>query len=323
MNISIYLGSRCNCNCKYCHRQQNDNEHTHVGKKLKQLLLKNKDNNLCVSFYGGEPTLYMKQVEEIVNLVPTSKFIITTNGTTIDRYTDFFNKHNFKVIISYDGENGIRNFDPFSHRIMCNNVSISSVLYHNHCSLKQLYKNINAAEQKCLHTLNSPPHIVHVTCTSNIKYGLSINEVYTLIHEEQNIIHDTIEDFKDYGILRKCGLPLVDKWMKYIEHNYTQEENYCCNRNSIKTDLSGNIWDCLYIREHNTAIGVVTSTCRHCNIRKYCGCACVHSIEHNIECIYYRRMITWFLHEYKRYKEEVDEIIRISKCNEFESSGWC
>lgn len=323
MNISIYLGSMCNCNCKYCHRQPSDDEPMHVEEKLKQLLLENKDSNLCVSFYGGEPTLYMKQIKEIVDLVPASKFIITTNGTSLDTYTDFFNQHNFKVVISYDGEDGVRDFDPFSHRIMCNKVSVSSVLYHNHCSLKQLYRNLSMAEQKCLHTLNSPPHIVHVTYAGNIKYGLSISEVYTLVREEQNMIHDAIVDFKDYGILRKCGLPLIDKWVKYIQHDYTEEETYCRNKDSIKTDLSGNIWDCLYIRKPDTKIREVTSSCCRCQVRRYCGCACIYSIQHDIECLYYRRMITWFLQEYKRYMEEVDEIIRISKCNEFENASWC
>lgn len=323
MNISIYLGSRCNCECEYCHRQYSKLEPAYVGDKLKKILLDNKDNDLCVSFYGGEPTLYMKHIKEIVELIPDAKFIITTNGTTLDKYTEFFNQHKFKIVISYDGEHGVRGVDPFTNRINCNDVSVSSVLYHNHCSLKQLYSDINKKEQQCMHTLNSPPHIVHATRYDNVKYSLSIKEIYTLICEEQEMIHDTIIDFRLYGVLNKHGLALVDKWFKYINHNYNNDETYCCNKDSIKVDLFGDVWDCLYMRVHHPTPPYSNSRCDHCNIRKYCGCACIYSVCKDVECVYYRRMITWFLKEYEKYKEEIDEIIRISKCNEFESTSWC
>ena len=32
-------------------------------------------------------------------------------------------------------------------------------------------ENINKKEQQCMHTLNSPPHIVHATRYDNVKYS--------------------------------------------------------------------------------------------------------------------------------------------------------
>lgn len=323
MNISIYLGSRCNKYCKYCHRQYSDLEPVHVGDKLKKLLLEYKDDDLCIGFYGGEPTLYMDFIQKIVDIVPNAQFIITTNGTTLDKYTDYFNAHNFKVVISYDGEGSVREYDPLQKPIHCKNISIASTLYHNHCSLHQLFDDINKKEQLCEHTLNSPPHIVHATRRDNVSFGLTSFEVLDLIVEEREIIHSALFDFRTYGILSKPGLALIDKWFKYIKHNYNKDETYCCNKDSIKVDVFGDEWDCLYMRVRNGKHPKQRTRCEKCDIHKYCGGACAYSVRHGLECLYYRTMINWFLLEYEEYKEEVDEIIRISKRNEFEHSCWC
>ena len=77
MQITIYMGSRCNLNCAYCHREADANETTISSKLLKKL---QKVDNLTVKLMGGEPTLYLDEIKKVVKAVPKAKFIICTNG---------------------------------------------------------------------------------------------------------------------------------------------------------------------------------------------------------------------------------------------------
>ena len=65
-----------------------------------------------ISFYGGEPTLNMPFIEKIVNHLNLRKeqgldhefqYTMTTNGTLLDRYIDFFIDNKFDILISLDG----------------------------------------------------------------------------------------------------------------------------------------------------------------------------------------------------------------------------
>lgn len=69
---------------------------------------------MCISFYGGEPLLNMKLVSQIVEYVSSRndigrKFIfgMTTNAMLLNRYADYLAEHEFRLLISLDGdENG-------------------------------------------------------------------------------------------------------------------------------------------------------------------------------------------------------------------------
>ena len=83
MQITIYMGSRCNLNCAYCHREADANE-TKISSELFGKL-QNVDD-LTVKFMGGEPTLYLDEIKKVVKAVPKAKFIICTNGVNLDKY---------------------------------------------------------------------------------------------------------------------------------------------------------------------------------------------------------------------------------------------
>lgn len=65
----------------------------------------------AISFYGGEPLMNFNVVKEIVEYAEklnfqnrTLFFTMTTNATLLARYSTFLHDHNFKLLISLDGD---------------------------------------------------------------------------------------------------------------------------------------------------------------------------------------------------------------------------
>lgn len=119
----------CNLACKYClygdlystygerlNRYLDPSNAILLLRYLKDLWDKSRNctvvKHLFLSFYGGEPLLNMRFIETIVEYAVNSlvkegfrvTFTMTTNGTLLDRYIDFLVKHNFKILVSLDGD---------------------------------------------------------------------------------------------------------------------------------------------------------------------------------------------------------------------------
>jgi MoaA/NifB/PqqE/SkfB family radical SAM enzyme len=132
-SIVIYLGDNCNFNCTYCDR---DYINTIGGQKLNkkqseqikdffEWCSEQKNQIKFVSFHGGEPFLFIKQMEEImVWLYPMVKknnwkIGITTNGSLIKKFEDFFIRYGdmLHITFSYDfmyQEKNRENLDIYS-----------------------------------------------------------------------------------------------------------------------------------------------------------------------------------------------------------------
>lgn len=126
----------CNLNCTYCaYGHLYTNYDTRLNKKLsfedgKKIIdyilscMKTDLHNLSgkpllISFYGGEPLLnfeFIRKTVEYVKSLDTNKefwFSMTTNALLLSRHIDFLVEHNFRLLISLDGDetgNGYRVF---------------------------------------------------------------------------------------------------------------------------------------------------------------------------------------------------------------------
>lgn len=116
--IVIYLGNTCNFDCVYCDRGyiedlggQNMNR-TNVDEMREFFEWAEKEPNeiKMVSFHGGEPLLFIKRMEQIMEwLNPIAlrngwKIPITTNGSLVKENEWFFKKYNkvLRATVSYD-----------------------------------------------------------------------------------------------------------------------------------------------------------------------------------------------------------------------------
>jgi uncharacterized protein len=119
-SISINVTQICNLRCIYCYGDEGEygmrgvmDEKT--ANKCVDFLIKESKNlkDLTINFFGGEPLLNFELIKTTVNyaLVETKKygkkihFGITTNGTLLKpECNSFFNKNNFSVVVSFDGD---------------------------------------------------------------------------------------------------------------------------------------------------------------------------------------------------------------------------
>ena len=311
--VSIFLGNKCNMSCPYCHRDETETSPI-VSDKLKNILAK--IGKVRIFFYGGEPTLYMGVIKEIVEFKPDADYYITTNGKLFDKYKDYFNKHNFFVVFSYDGKHSERDFDPLTKPIKINKLGVSSTLTRSHCNIKQWAKDINDKEDIIKRPIYAYPHHAHTLTHNNGCYALDTLQIIQLANDEIKVLKQTVSDYENFKLVNVRWKSLLALLVKRISHTLTTTETRCANEQNIKLDLDGNMYECLYKRE--PYVGPPTK-CKTCKLFQYCGSGCSKELFRERECKYNQILLGWFVKFYKEHKEACDEIIRFSESNNIRS----
>lgn len=114
MEISLWVTNRCNMKCKYCYVDNKKGETIFNKQYVVDLIMFIKNNlksdeDIFVSFFGGEPLLAFSIIERVVlkmNETFSNKiqYGITTNGLLLDKeIIDFFVDNKFAVSLSWDG----------------------------------------------------------------------------------------------------------------------------------------------------------------------------------------------------------------------------
>ena len=302
--VSIFLGNKCNMSCPYCHRDEAETSPT-ISSKLKDILTK--IGKVKIFFYGGEPTLYMDVIKEIVEIKPDANYYITTNGKLFGKYKDYFNEHNFFVVFSYDGKDSEREFDPLTKPIEINRFGVSSTLTRNHCDIKQWARDINDKEDIIKRPIYAYPHHAHTIVYDNERYALDTLQIIQLANDEIKIIKKMVSDYEKFRLVNIRWKSLLSLLVKRIYHTVSGGETRCANHKNIKLDLDGNMYECLYKRE--PYVGPPTK-CSTCNLFKYCGSGCSKELLRERECKYNQLLLGWFVKFYEEHKEACDEIIR-------------
>lgn len=305
--VSIFLGNKCNMSCPYCHRDETETSPV-VSDKLKDILLKT--GKIRVFFYGGEPTLYMDAIKEIVETKPNADYYITTNGKLFDKYKDYFDEHNFFVVFSYDGKHSEREFDPLTKPIKINKLGVSSTLTHSHCDIKQWSRDINEKEDVIKRPIYAYPHHSHTLAHGNECYALDTLQIIKLASDEIKVLEQMVYDYEKFKLVNIRWKSLLSLLVKRIHHVITEGETRCANQRNIKLDLDGNMYECLYKRE--PYIGP-PEKCKACDLFKYCGSGCSKELLRERECKYNQLLLGWFVKFYEEHKEACDEIVRFSE----------
>lgn len=119
-NLILQVTQQCNLRCKYCAYSGNYYNRTHTAermcfdtaKKAIDFYLARSDraDQLCLSFYGGEPLLEFELIKKCSDYIIKHKgdrkviYPITTNGTLLDQEKiEFLVKNNVSLMISLDG----------------------------------------------------------------------------------------------------------------------------------------------------------------------------------------------------------------------------
>jgi len=104
-------GYDCLLRCRYCLVKKNKDKFMAwpIYLRVLELLKKIKFNNIIVTFHGGEPLLYYKNIYKFINLAKQINkkidFSLVTNGLLLNEKTlEFFKKVNLNLSLSLDGD---------------------------------------------------------------------------------------------------------------------------------------------------------------------------------------------------------------------------
>lgn len=194
-SILFQVTSKCNLKCKYCcygDMYMDTNLNTDISITSVRVFFEylsrywKSNHNLSynhpirIGFYGGEPLVNFDLIEQIVNLAIEYagkygiqlSYSMTTNALLLNRYQDFIVKHEFKLLISLDG-----NEENDQLRVDANNIP----------SFKRVFKNVK-------NLMNTYPDYF----CKNVEFNSVLNRFSTVKE-----IHEFI--FKEFG-----KIPLVE-----------------------------------------------------------------------------------------------------------------
>ena len=123
LNVSPIVGSRvelqllttltCNLKCTYCSLGVGDvvgsqDKVSYTIDALDAFIRKHlSEHEVYVTFYGGEPTLNLGFIKEIMARYPTFRFQLQTNGTLLDNLPDSVLSNLSNILLSIDGGEAI------------------------------------------------------------------------------------------------------------------------------------------------------------------------------------------------------------------------
>lgn len=308
-NVTLYMGTKCNLSCAYCHREGNPNEVVDTDRVIKAL---KKEKPERIKFMGGEPTLYMAAIKEIVAAFPGTDFCISTNGVDLEKYLDYFRKHDFMIALSYDGtDDDLRGFDPFKKVIDYPNLGVSCTVYHGNTDFAAMMEKFREKEKIVGHHLSFYPHIMHVTNPLNKRFALTDDDIESIIGQYKKYVGLYMERTKRFGVkdLRYQGM--FNGLRQRYEAHYEYGETYCSNKTLHKYDGKGDMYPCLYIRKDKLSERCLEQQkvmldklpgCRTCSVYDMCGGGCMMSHEFSNECRIHKAVYSWFKEEYPKYE---------------------
>lgn len=104
LNYHLVLTRRCNLNCFYCHGGEATGPDTEISYSLDDLeTFLNKDSDIQLMLYGGEPTLRIPLIIELMNRFPRARFMLQTNALLLDKIPDAYVKKFHSILVSIDG----------------------------------------------------------------------------------------------------------------------------------------------------------------------------------------------------------------------------
>lgn len=258
----------CNLSCKYCayselyggyDNRENKKFPIHRAKLvidyLYNLWKKNKPNDcaypITITFYGGEPTLNMPFVRDVIaylNTLPDAgrmfNYGMTTNAMLLDKYMDFLVENNFFLLISLDGDkeaqsyridkHGRNSFDTVYRNVKLlqnkypeyfkSNVSFNSVV-HNRNDVDTSYHFIKDNFEK--ETGFSPLSLMGVNKDKQKEFNEIYRSVYSSIKESHNcnqlekeLFSNNPQTYSIIGYIRYNSGNIYNNYTElFVDHN--------------------------------------------------------------------------------------------------------
>lgn len=125
MFFHLLLTSNCNLQCKYCFGESLDDFDEEFGDDLEidyNLPRKanydiadldrfvRKDPDCVLTFYGGEPLMYMHKLRQIMDAVTPKMYMMQTNGLLLDKLEPKYVNRFHTLLVSIDGDEALTDY---------------------------------------------------------------------------------------------------------------------------------------------------------------------------------------------------------------------
>lgn len=282
--ITIQLGFSCNMKCEYCLQSKTplkDFDKDNLDKLLNKL--NNEDlENATLEFWGGEPLLYLPEIEYIVkNLVnkPGNGFLMFTNGINLNNVAmNFLIENEFIIILSHDAQGQyIRGIDPLNKPNVASNVkwlvenyknfSINSVITSANISTQDRLdffgKKLSVDINKINHSGEGPAYNIKTDIDNDTLH----DDIYTDLMEGDGIrygfYNTAISGFAKTvnqgrlldNVTTKCGIDKKDNYKIFS----IDGKDLSCHNYDFKFDIKS-------LQE--------SSKCKNCLVANLCKSSC-------------------------------------------------
>lgn len=309
---SIFVTNRCNLSCKYCFNDGGQSTlilskeiDKSVFKDAIDYIASHSNTEVGLSFFGGEPLINFNLIKDIVSYCETFdkkwEYTITTNGTLLTYdIAIFFYEHNFKVVVSYDGEL------QDSYRKSISGKKMRSLIKENIYLLSNILPRKNLS-LRCTLTHDMIPYvegIIDEAISLNTRIGFGIVAL-----PENNSMNITSDDATKYFEIysKKVKEQLSARNVKNLTSIMSgglrnlllgRKKIFSCKlgMNTISINLNGDIYAChRFVGEENYKIGTIQddivnnkrdlyilrtvdnrNICSNCWARYLCGGGCAH-----------------------------------------------
>ncbi|AGK61640.1 putative peptide-modifying radical SAM enzyme, AF0577 family [Archaeoglobus sulfaticallidus PM70-1] len=206
----IILTGKCNLNCSYCGGSIDERimpaEISYPLEELYEFL--NRDSDLSIAFYGGEPLLRIDLIKDIMENVEAKHFILQTNGLLLDRLIDELDDINefSTILVSIDGVKEVNDYyrGKTYERVM-RNVEIIKKHYKGELIARMVATERTDIYRDVLHLLERFEYV-----------HWQINAVWV----DEDFYSDFIQWIREYN--RGIG-KLVDFWIKELERGVVRK----------------------------------------------------------------------------------------------------
>ena len=104
----MILTRRCNLDCVYCHGGRDSGDNPEVQYSLDELAaFLEPDSDVQLMFYGGEPTLRIPRMLEVMERFPQARFMLQTNGLLLKRIPVEYVRRFHSILVSIDGPRSV------------------------------------------------------------------------------------------------------------------------------------------------------------------------------------------------------------------------
>jgi putative peptide-modifying radical SAM enzyme len=104
LNYHLVLTRRCNLNCSYCHGGEETGPGSEIQYSLDDLSsFLEKDDDVQLMLYGGEPTLRIPLITEVMKRFSKARFMLQTNGLLLNQIPEEYARRFHSILVSIDG----------------------------------------------------------------------------------------------------------------------------------------------------------------------------------------------------------------------------